>query len=128
MRVFVMVVFAALAAGGVSAQDQYIGGYWAHIGPQDYYNSSGTRLTDAAAILRQDRANFHRFGIRHPRDESDPWFGTQNGRAAMPAMIANAGGVPAYIQNLMWEGRELTIYVSMYQRGGFTYLRAEIPG
>jgi hypothetical protein len=35
---------------------------------QDHLNSNEQRLTTAAAIIRQDRANFHRFGLRDPAD------------------------------------------------------------
>jgi hypothetical protein len=38
-------------------------------------------LTSAAAIIRQDRANFQRFGIRDPEDEDDPFLSAALRRA-----------------------------------------------
>lgn len=37
----------------------------------DRQNSKGIRLRTVGAILRQDRANFHRFNLRDPGDEYD---------------------------------------------------------
>ena len=47
---------------------------------QDHLNSNEQRLKTAAAITRQDRANFHRFGLRDP--------------AALPRVVF--GKVPAH--------------------------------
>ncbi len=63
--------------------------YMARLGDRDHYNSRGQRLTTPAAILRQDRANFHRFGVRDPEDQSDTLFATMEGRARMEAVLNN---------------------------------------
>ena len=56
--------------------------YTARLGPADQFNSSGTRLRSAAAILRQDRANFHKFNIKDPEDERDDYFSKKSNRGA----------------------------------------------
>ncbi|NPA50899.1 MAG: hypothetical protein GXO02_04645 [Epsilonproteobacteria bacterium] len=48
---------------------RYIGTYYARLGVWDHFNSRGERLTDAAAIIRQDRFNYHIRGI----DLEDTW-------------------------------------------------------
>lgn len=48
--------------------------YKARLGEKDHFSSSGQRLKTAAAILRQDRANFHEFNIKDVEDESDESF------------------------------------------------------
>ena len=58
-----------------SNAQQLIGSYTALLSEADHFNSRGQRLTTAAAIIRQNRANFHRFGIRSPEDQDDPFFG-----------------------------------------------------
>lgn len=63
------------------------GAYSSFIGSDDHYNSRGQRLTKSWQIVRQDRANYHRFGIRDPGDEDDPFFGSLNGRARMERML-----------------------------------------
>nr|WP_325251545.1 hypothetical protein [Amylibacter sp.] len=65
--------------------------YLAYIGPEDMRSSRGTPVTTLGGVLQQDRANFHRFGIRHAQDESDPIFANRDWRARIPDMV-NAGG------------------------------------
>lgn len=62
--------------------------YTARLSRADHYNSNGERLTTPAAILRQDRANFHRFGIRDQEDEGDRFFADAANRALMERYIA----------------------------------------
>ena len=77
---------AAGAQPGVAQQT--VATYFAALGPQDYYNSSGTRLTSFAQVLQQDRANFHRFGVRDVYDEGDPIFADREARSMIPALFA----------------------------------------
>lgn len=62
--------------------------YYADIGPQDYRNSRGAVLTTVGAILQQDRANVHRFGIRHEFDDVDEVFASSAARANLPTLYA----------------------------------------
>ena len=61
--------------------------YSARLGNADHFNSNGTRLRSAAAILRQDRANFHKFGIKDPEDEWDSYFSKKSNRARMESLL-----------------------------------------
>lgn len=86
-------VIAALAASltiaaSATRADDIIATYYVELGPQDFYNSSGTRLRDGAAIFQQDRANYHRFGIRHGGDSRDPIFSDRALRAQIPNLFA----------------------------------------
>jgi len=108
----------ALGLAGVAAPalaDQLIGSYWAYIGTQDLYNSKGVRLTAPWQVLRQDRANVHRFGISQPGDEWDSFFGSVDNRAAMERMIMNGAIEPGAAQILMQGGA--TVHVLIYGRG-----------
>lgn len=62
--------------------------YVAYIGQADLFNSSGARLSAPWQVLRQDRANYHRFGIAQPGDEWDPFFDDAADRAMMEEMLA----------------------------------------
>ena len=53
----------------VSAQAGYIESYTARLIDRDHYNSNGERLESAAAIIRQNRANFYVYGIRTDEDD-----------------------------------------------------------
>ncbi len=76
-----------LAAIAPSQAQQLIESYQALLSERDHFNSSGQRLTTAAAVIRQDRANFHRFGKGDPEDEVDRYFGDMDNRAALEALI-----------------------------------------
>ncbi|MBL4807589.1 MAG: hypothetical protein JKY31_09915 [Rhodobacteraceae bacterium] len=61
--------------------------YIANIDQRDLYNSSGTRLTNFAAILQQDRANLHKSGqldgFGNLTDTWDTYFATPARRAQL---------------------------------------------
>lgn len=71
-----------------SAAESQIASYYVELGPQDFYNSSGTRLTNGASIFQQDRANYHRFGIRHGGDSGDPVFGNREMRSQIGTLLS----------------------------------------
>ena len=79
-------VLSTLAASASSAQE-VIGSYVAYVGYADLFNSKGQRLTEPWQVLRQERANYHRFNIRQQGDEWDPFFGSIENRAAMEQMV-----------------------------------------
>ncbi len=63
--------------------------YRAYIGKADVFNSNGVRLTQPWQIIRQDRANFHQYGVRDRDDESDSFFGDAVNRQALEEMLRN---------------------------------------
>ena len=84
---------AAIAAQPAAAAEP-TDGFCTTITAVDRVNSSGKKLTDVAAILQQDRANYHRFGRADEGDDGDVSFATSEARARIPAMLA-AGWVEA---------------------------------
>ena len=72
-----------------NAQSTPITVYCTSITENDKSASDGFQLSDAASILRQDRANYHKFGYRDAGDESDDYFYDEGNRARLPAMLAN---------------------------------------
>ena len=107
------------------AQDQRIGSYGAYLGPEDLVNSKGVRLTTVGQIVQQDRANYHRFGIRHQWDEYDPWFGTQGNRAAIPGLVVVSSAIAPVIVR---QGAYVAVVVYGDACGRITRLVVEIPG
>ena len=114
-RLLMALAGLCMLAAPVAAQD-VIGSYVAYIGVDDLYNSKGARLTQPWQVLRQDRANFHRFGIRQAGDEWDPFFSRIDNRAAMERMIMNGRIDPVARQNLLQGGS--TVFVTIYGSGG----------
>lgn len=101
-------LFAALAiaaAGlGVSAPAQaqdLLESYGAYISWADVHNSKGVRLWEPWQILRQDRANFHKFGIRDDVDDWDSFFSSYNNRATMEQMIMRGYIDPVAAQQIV---------------------------
>ncbi len=84
------IILAALVSAGsatLSAETcpgELLGTYSAWIGRQDLVSSNGQRLGSVAAIIQQDRANFHRFGRADPSDESEDLFLSTQSRALIP--------------------------------------------
>jgi hypothetical protein len=78
-----------------SRAQELIESYVAFLSETDHFNSNGQRLTSAAAIIRQDRANFHRFGIRDPQDEDDSFFADSGNRETLERMLETGMPHPA---------------------------------
>jgi hypothetical protein len=104
LAITMAIVLAAILAIGAppSAQaQQLIGSYVALLSEADHFNSSGQRLTSAAAVIRQDRANFHRFGIKDPQDEGDAFFADEGNRAALEQMLERGRAEPGVIARIV---------------------------
>ena len=101
-----------------ASADEVMGEYLAWLGPEDIYNSSGVRLTSFGSILAQDRANFHRFGIRHDLDTTDRFFGDRATRSRLPGLYDAGRRVEAYIINDVLSGRGHYVYIQVIGRNG----------
>ncbi len=110
----ILAIVLLSAAPMASAQD-LIGSYVAYIGREDLYNSKGQRLSEPWQVLRQDRANVHKFGIVHGGDEWDPFFGDIDNRAAMERMLRN-GSIDAAARRGVMQGGA-TVFVRIYGNG-----------
>lgn len=87
MRRILATALLALALPLPAAAQDLLASYTAYIGQADLYNSNGQRLSEPWQVLRQDRANFHRFGIRQFADEYDPVFPSMEARAQMESLL-----------------------------------------
>ncbi|MCT4554858.1 MAG: hypothetical protein N4A53_09250 [Pelagimonas sp.] len=130
MRIKSLLIAVSIAIGlmasaaPLQAQEQFWGTYMTYLGPEDRVNSRGVRLTSAEAIVQQDRANMHRFGIRHAHDERDPWFNTKESRAAMGRALR----IPSYYADIITR-QDALVVVSVFGIGGrITRISIQIPG
>lgn len=133
MRTFLaFLAFVAAVTVQANAQDRVLARYIADIGVEDHYNSSGTRLTTFAALLAQDRANYHRFGIRHTHDGDDPVFSQRAMRAQITANIVQVPDYyDHYVQNVVAsDGSGGTYMVVIVYGNGRTISRMtiDVPG
>jgi hypothetical protein len=80
---------------------EQIGSYVARLSEGDHFNSSGQRLTSAAAIIRQDRANVHRYGKRDLDDENDTFFADEGNRAVLEQMLDRGRADPGVLSRIV---------------------------
>lgn len=115
-------IFAAALSGtaamaGETEGDTFIATtYTAYIGMNDLTNSGGDRLPNAAAVIQQDRANVHRFGLADANDEDDLHFEDADARADIPELIAADGGIDADLARLIMQGN-VQVYVDVKMTG-----------
>ncbi|MCK0166902.1 hypothetical protein MWU52_04990 [Jannaschia sp. S6380] len=88
IRVFACLALALVPLLPTAARAETIVSYMATIDAADRRNSRGAPLADPGAILQQDRANYHRFGIRQFGDQDDPFFANRDLRAQIPGLYA----------------------------------------
>jgi hypothetical protein len=99
-----LIVIAALLFAALlrpAAASQLIESYTAFLGSADHFSSTGTRLTTAAQVVRQDRANFHKFGIRDPQDTYEPLFADVNQREYLEQMLERGHASPATLDRIV---------------------------
>jgi hypothetical protein len=73
--------------------DTEVGSYHATFSKNDFLSSKGAKLSGAAAVIQQDRANYYKF---NKRDESDTasaskFFKSAKNRAQIAAMVKRGG-------------------------------------
>jgi hypothetical protein len=87
----------------VSAQAGFIESYTARLIARDHYNSNGERLESAAAIIRQNRANFYVYGIRTDEDEPDSFFSRKSNRALLEQLLEHGTATQQAINEIINE-------------------------
>ena len=102
-----------VAAAAPAAAADLLGSYNAFLSRADHHNSQGERLTSAAAIIRQDRANFHKFGIQDDRDESDDYFDDVGNRAVLEQMLNDGDSDAGVLSRIVTSN--VMIHVDIYR-------------
>ena len=115
---WLLMACALVLSPTLSNAQEVVEQYTATIAPQDRVNSSGAALDDIAAILAQDRANFHRFGIRHGGDESDPYFANKQLRAGISELYRRGPGAQQYIVDAVLSGQAKSALARPMGTGG----------
>ena len=68
-------------------QRRKVASYVARLSKRDHESSSGTRLTEPAWVLQQDRANYHKYKKRDPDDTTDGLFADKGERSRIPEYL-----------------------------------------
>lgn len=75
----------------------FVCSYVARLGAADHFNSRGDRLNSAAAVIRQDRANFNLYNRIDKEDQGDLFFVSRENRALLDGMLPSTpGNAPAF--------------------------------
>lgn len=123
--VLLAVVSLGLAAPIASAQ-QLVESYVARLSARDHFNSNGVRLSSPAAIIRQDRANFHQFGSADPEDEGDRFFASRENRATMERLLERGSATSDAVAAIV-NGTPI-VRVDIYRRAdGGHFIRVTLP-
>ena len=128
MRAFLaaLVLMAVSLAGPALAQGNVIASYSAFLSTTDHYNSNGQKLTQPWQVIRQDRANFHRFGLRDDWDDWDPVFDNANNRAKLENLLMQSGFTAG--DRYLIVNNEIFINVTVFGSGNaITGVFVEVP-
>lgn len=113
-----------VASAGAAKADELLENYSAYIGQDDLYNSSNVRLTQPWQVIRQDRANVHRFGIRQPGDETDSFFSVTRNRDLAERMIQH-GRIEGSAARRLLDG-DVRIHVEIWRGAGGDYINISV--
>lgn len=108
---FLSMTFALLTSPLAAQSWTEIASYGAYIGPEDMWNSSGQPVRNLGGVIQQDRANYHRFGIRHAQDDNDPVFSDPAMRARIPEMVAAGQGDRGFFATWARNGQPFQVLV-----------------
>ena len=98
----IKISFLMLGLVFASANAEYIGSYTARLAKVDHYNSHGTRLYNAAAIIRQDRFNYHIRNIAQKGDTWDPFFSKKYNREILQKMLSNGTASESALRKIIY--------------------------
>jgi hypothetical protein len=97
----IAVAFLLIFMASGAHADQLLEQYVAVLSGQDHFNSNGDRLTEAAAIIRQDRANYHKYGKRDQGDSGDSYFSSVRNRELLEQMLNRGKSSPSAINSIV---------------------------
>jgi hypothetical protein len=117
----VMLLMGLLLISPLIYAEEPIDTYTAKLSSEDHFNSDGGRLKSVADIIRQDRANYHKFNIRDAEDQGDSFFGDKDSRERIPKMLKN-GHIDKVAQNSILNGSPV-VTVSIYRNHIEVYLQ-----
>ncbi|MDD1606388.1 MAG: hypothetical protein LUP96_06810 [Methylococcaceae bacterium] len=117
----IMWFMGLLLLSPLSHAEPLVDSYTAKLSSEDHFNSDGQRLKSAADIIRQDRANYHKFNIRDGEDQGDSFFGDKDNRERIPAMLKK-GSLDKATQKSILNGTPVVL-VNIYKKYIDVYLQ-----
>lgn len=90
-----------LGFGSIAQADTLQHAYLARLSKKDHRNSDGAALESAAAIIRQDRANFHKYGRQDDEDEDDNFFNSAENREMLEKMLERGSSTKSALRSIV---------------------------
>jgi len=112
-RIAVAAALSVATMATTAQADEFLGSYTARISAQDHQASDGYPLDSAAQMVRQDRANWHRFGRGDAEDEDDPWFTSNAKRQRFEQLLRKSGAISSSVRSAIVNG-EPVVKVEVY--------------
>ena len=106
-------LLASLLGAGTAQADDMLGSYVARISDRDHQASDGYALDSAAQMVRQDRANWHKFHRRDADDQGDDCFSSNDERAYLERLLKRGRAMSSSARNDLVNGEPL-IQVDVY--------------
>ena len=125
MKLLLPLLLLAVFAGSARA-DRLLESYTARLSSQDHFSSAGARLTSAAAVIRQDRANFHKFGRQDPEDEGDQYFAAARNREVLEAMLERGSSTRGALNSIVNGTPLVQVSVFRAESGGRDYVTVTV--
>jgi hypothetical protein len=119
------VALVHLCLGLSAIADTRICSYIARLSERDHSASDGFRLKDAASIIRQDRANFHKYNRRDDEDHSDIFFASVRNREELENMVKRRQLPPA-VSAAIVRGNPLVEVEVLQSDAGYRYIRVNL--
>ena len=119
IKIFVVAIVVTIVGCYPGFAQRLLESYVARLSERDHFNSNGQRLTTAAAIIRQDRANYHRFGIRDAEDEDDKFFADEGNRAILERLLEHGRAESGVISGIVNGNPLVRVEVSQGNDGPF---------
>lgn len=120
-RFLYLLTLVLLAATLRAGDDNLLETYTARLSSQDHFSSTGVRLTTAAAIIRQDRANYHKFSKADAEDDGDSFFASAANREALEKMLERGRSNRAVLRAIVNGTPRVTVSIWRGSGGG-TYV------
>jgi hypothetical protein len=115
------VLTAFLTSAQTASAEELLGSYLARISDADKEANDGFALESAAQIVRQDRANWHKYGSNDDDDQADDYLSSADARARFERMLKKPGAMDSATRNAIVNGYPL-IQVSLYDNSVYVEL------
>jgi hypothetical protein len=120
-KILLYVTLLTLSSFSYAGDEAMITSYAARISANDKVNSEGKHLKSVADIIRQDRANFHKFGTSDAEDQADDFFDDEKNRERIPVMLKK-GHIDKKTQNAILNDSPLVV-INVYSNHLDVYLQ-----